>query len=131
MRFKSRLRPAQGIPAVAMMNLVLLLVFHLVALTWQASFEPGVTSQPIAVQDDTTLRIGLGASGAIRMEERDVADGELPALIAGRSRSGGSVRVEVTYPAGISHARLADVLRALREAGASEILVAPGEEADR
>jgi biopolymer transport protein ExbD len=130
-RFKSRLRPTQGIPAAAMMNLVLLLVFHLVALTWQASFEPGVTSQPIAVQSDTTLRIGLGASGAIRMEERDVADGELPALIAGRSRSGGSVRVEVGYPAGISHARLADVLRALREAGASEILVAPSEEADR
>jgi biopolymer transport protein ExbD len=114
-----------------MMNLVLLLVFHLVALTWQASFEPGPTSQSIVVQNDTMLTLELGPNGAIRMEERDVADGELPALIAGRSRPGGIVRVEVGYPAGISHARLADILRALREAGAAEILVAPSEGADR
>ena len=131
MRFESRLRPTQGIPAAAMMNLVLLLVFHLVALTWQASSEPALTSQPLAVQQVANFRIELETSGAIRVEAQDVADGELPALIAGRSRPGGSVRVEVGYPAGTSHARLADVLRALREAGAAEILVVPSEDAGR
>jgi biopolymer transport protein ExbD len=108
-----------------MMNLVLLLVFHLVALSWQASSEPVGGPQPVFTQQDAVLWIRLDARGAIRVGDREVEGAELSSILARRTQAGRSVRVEVDGPAGLADARLAEVLRKLREAGAEEILFAP------
>jgi len=120
-RFESRLRPTQGIPAAAMVNLVLLLVFHLVALTWQAASEPEEPSQSIAIQTNTVLRLHVDARGAIRIGDREVADAELVSIFERQARAGSRVRVEVDGPAGLADARLAEILGQLRAAGAEEI----------
>lgn len=131
MRFESRLRPTQGIPTAAMMNLVLLLVFHLVAFSWQATTDFRPAPQRMVTQSDTTLTLELTTDGVIRLDSREVPSGELRARIADRCPPGKAVHVEVGCPATMAPGRLGDVLRALHDAGVAEILLVPSSESDR
>jgi hypothetical protein len=113
-----------------MMNVVLLLLFHLAAISSAGSGYEVPAPGPEAHGGDGVPRLRLGPGGDLSAEGAPISDERFRQIVLRRPERGRSVRLEVEGGAGIRHDRLATVFGMLAETDSVEIVFVPARGAE-
>jgi biopolymer transport protein ExbD len=104
--------------------LVLLILFMLAApAVYQNAFRIALpaAASPAESVERVTLRFFVEASGALRLDERPVAEAEIPALVERARRHDPGVDAVVYADRKAEHGALVGLIDALRAAGVAQI----------